>query len=153
MLDETEVVMHTENDFAPVAYLRIKRASLHPKESSTNKKVEVTPLLEDRFAELKDTVESLVLEVNSSGGAYAPPTNKGHSIPDRPLIRAIESWLAVGNIHKEPSLGSEITLDHEVRDCFLQLQGIRFANSLVGLILRPAVLQEFWSRMSYACRM
>jgi diphthine-ammonia ligase len=129
VLDETEVVMHTDNEFAPVAYLRIKRASLHPKESSTDGgRVEVLPLLEDRFIKLKNVVENSVLEgyENSSRGTYEP-TNEPHCIPDHPSTQTIGSWLAIGNIHPDPSLDSEIPLEELVRDCFIQLQGINLS--------------------------
>ena len=128
MLHETEVVLHTENDVAPVAYLRIKRASLHPKESSTYKRVEIPPLLKDKFADLKDTIETSAIRSNGSGGACTPPTVRTHHVPDQPSIRAIGPWLAVGNIHTGSFLDSEMTMDHEVRNCFLRLQGDRFAN-------------------------
>ncbi|KAG2369571.1 hypothetical protein BDR07DRAFT_1371140 [Suillus spraguei] len=80
VLDETEVVMHTDNESAPVAYLRIKRAS-----ESTDGRVEVPPLLEDSFSELKNVVENSVLEgcENISGGTYEP-TNRPHRISDHP---------------------------------------------------------------------
>ncbi|KAG2349032.1 hypothetical protein BDR05DRAFT_873705 [Suillus weaverae] len=131
VLDETEVVMHTDNEFAPVAYLRIKRASLHPKESSTDGRVEVLPLLEDRFGELKNVVENSVLDrhENSSSGTYEP-TNKPYRILDLPSTHAIGSWLAIGNIHPDPSLDSETPLEEQVRDCFTQLQGILESHDL-----------------------
>ncbi|KAG1872757.1 hypothetical protein C8R48DRAFT_695539, partial [Suillus tomentosus] len=96
VLDGTEVVMHTDNDFAPVAYLRIKQASLHLKESSTDGKVEVLPLFDDRFGELKNVVETSVLE----------------------------------QYEKDSSLDSEILLEEQVRDCFIQLQGILQSHDL-----------------------
>ncbi|KAG2152366.1 meiotically up-regulated 71 protein [Suillus cothurnatus] len=132
VLDETEVVMHTDNEFAPVAYLRIKRASLHPKESSTDGgRVEVLPLLEDRFIKLKNVVENSVLEgyENGSRGTYEP-TNEPHCIPDHPSTQTIGSWLAIGNIHPDPSLDSEIPLEELVRNCFIQLQGILESHDL-----------------------
>ncbi|KAG1892328.1 meiotically up-regulated 71 protein [Suillus subluteus] len=121
VLDETEVVMHTDNEFAPVAYLRIKRASLHPKESSTDSRVEVPPLLEDRF----------VLEgyENRFSGTYEP-TNKPRRVPDHPSTHTIGPWLAIGNIHPDPSLDSEIPLAEQVRNCFIQLQGILESHDL-----------------------
>lgn len=127
VLDETEVVMHTENDFAPVAYLRVKRASLHPKESFADKRVELPPLLEDKFLEIKDVADNTVVEVNSISEVNSVncPGPMARCIPDRPLIRAMGSWLAIGNLYQRPSLDLEITLDHEVRNCFHQLQGIR----------------------------
>ncbi|KAG1907061.1 meiotically up-regulated 71 protein [Suillus fuscotomentosus] len=130
-LDGTEVVMHTDNDFAPVAYLRIKQASLHPKESYTDGKVEIPPLLDDRFGELKNVVETSVLEryEKGSSGTYEP-INKLHHIPGHPSTHAIGSWLAIGNIHPDSSLDSEIPLEEQVRDCFIQLQGILQSHDL-----------------------
>ncbi|KAG0709763.1 hypothetical protein DFH29DRAFT_1012164 [Suillus ampliporus] len=132
VLDETEVVMHSDNDFAPVAYLRIKRASLHPKEPSSDERVEIPPLLEDRFGELKDIVNNPVLEEeeNRSSGAHNPPSNNSHHIPDQPSTRAVGSWLAVGNIHPGPPLDLEIPLDQQVRNCFIQLQEILESRDL-----------------------
>lgn len=142
--------MHTDNDFAPVAYLRIKQASLHPKESSTDGKVEVPPLLDDRFGELKNVVETSVLEQYEKGssGTYEP-TNKLHHIPDHPSTHAIGSWLAVGNIHSNLSLRSEIPLEEQVRDCFIQLQGINLPFTSFSYPV-PIGLQEFFNRTIYA---
>lgn len=152
VLDETEVVMHTDNEFAPVAYLRVKRASLHPKESSsTYGRVEVPALLEDRFGELKNVVENSVLGgyENISGCTYEP-INRSHRIPDHPSTHTIGSWLAIGNIHPNPSLDSETPLEEQVRDCFIQLQGILEAHDLrmedvvnITLLLPSLALKVF----------
>ncbi|KAG1755567.1 hypothetical protein EDB19DRAFT_1661988 [Suillus lakei] len=151
VLDETEVVMHTDNEFAPVAYLRIKRASLHPKQSSTDSRVETPPLLDERFGGLKDVTENSVLEghVNDSSDLYEPAIKPRH-IPDHPSTRAIGSWLAIGNIHPDPSLDSEIPLDHQVRNCFIQLQGILESCNLrmedvanITLLLPSLALEVF----------
>ncbi|KAG1752662.1 uncharacterized protein EDB91DRAFT_1103724 [Suillus paluster] len=135
VLDETEVVMHSDNDFAPVAYLRIKRASLHPKESSSNTRIETPPLLEDKFIELQTTLKNSVRkaeEQSRSSGAYpnSPPTTASYRILDRPSIHAVGSWLAVGNIHPVPPLDLGIPLDQQVRNCFIQLQGILLSRDL-----------------------
>ncbi|KAG1759806.1 hypothetical protein EDD22DRAFT_848950 [Suillus occidentalis] len=131
VLDETEVVMHTDNEFAPVAYLRIKQASLCPKESSMDGRVEVPPLLEDRFDELKNVVENSVIGgyETSSGGTYQP-TNRPRCIPDHPSTHAVGSWLAIGNIHPDSSLNSGIPFEEHVRDCFIRLQGILESHAL-----------------------
>jgi diphthine-ammonia ligase len=128
VLDETEVVMHTDNEFAPVAYLRIKQASLRPKESSMDGRVEVPPLLEDRFGELKNVVENSVIGEYETGssGTYQP-TSRPRCIPDHPSTHAIGSWLAIGNIHPDSSLNSGIPFEEHVRDCFIQLQGINLS--------------------------
>lgn len=128
VLDETEVVMHTDNEFAPVAYLRIKRTSLCPKESSMDGRVEVPPLLEDRFSELKNVVENSVVggHESDSGGTYQP-TNRPRCIPDHPSTHAVGSWLAIGNIHPDPSLNSGIPFEEHVLDCFIRLQGINLS--------------------------
>lgn len=137
--------MHTDNEFAPVAYLRIKRASLHPKESSMDGRVEVPPLLEDRFGELKNVVETSVIEghENGSSGTYQF-TNKPHRILDHPSKRAIGSWLAIGNIHPVPFSDSRISFGEQVRDCFIQLQGIDPSLTSFSYLI---VLQEFWNCM------
>ena len=77
--DEVETVVHSDNDFATVAYLRIKKASLQPKTSpSTADSLDVTvpPVLTEAFSDLRDMVsnhasshhrdESVVTDMKSS---------------------------------------------------------------------------------------
>ncbi|KAG2757390.1 hypothetical protein P692DRAFT_201843350 [Suillus brevipes Sb2] len=152
VLDETEVVMHTDNEFAPVAYLRIKQASLRPKESSMDGRVEVPPLLEDRFGELKNVVENSVIGEYETGssGTYQP-TSRPRCIPDHPSTHAIGSWLAIGNIHPDSSLNSGIPFEEHVRDCFIQLQGIleshdlRMADVANITLLLPSLAPEVFA--------
>lgn len=94
-------------------------------------RIEVPPLLEDRFDELKNVVENSVIggHKNGSSGTYQP-TNRPHCIPDHPSTHAVGSWLAIGNIHLDPSPNSGIPFEEQVRDCFIQLQGILESHDL-----------------------
>src|ERR1700685_746259 len=53
---EVETVIHADNDFATVAFLRIKNASLDPKDEQSLEDVQVPSLLDDDLLPVRDAV-------------------------------------------------------------------------------------------------
>lgn len=119
---ETETVIHSDNDFATVAYLRIKNATLEDKHSRLPIQPTVPSLLSEAFEQIHHTVHK----------SLSDPPIKSPSIPDEniaqlpkvadcPTIKRIGQWVAIADI--SVICTSDVSLEDEVRDCFLQLQG------------------------------
>ncbi|KAH7930747.1 hypothetical protein BV22DRAFT_1078565 [Leucogyrophana mollusca] len=123
ILNETEVVVHSENDFAPVAFLRLKSVSLERKSDGITMDARIPPLLEDRTTQLHDSVcasisQSEYTPVGHHASAFSPiaPQTGTSSI-----VRG--SWVSVANVHRDLSDDTAgLTIEDEVRSCFLQLQ-------------------------------
>lgn len=118
---DVETVIHSDNGFAAVSYLRIKRATLEEKQESRNG-LTVPPLLGKDFAR----IQALLLRSHhSTDGAI-------HGVSGAVVLQPIISphgssgsrgsgWVAIGNVFH---LGSQdITFEQEVVQCFCDLQG------------------------------
>ncbi|KAI0661073.1 hypothetical protein C8Q70DRAFT_912261 [Cubamyces menziesii] len=117
-LDEIETVVHSDNDFATVAYLRVKKASLQPKPVASLDDIIVPPVLAEPFSDIHELLSSLsppnpqVRLVDSQG---ATPNGISH--------RRIGNWVAVANVQRDlKTSSSEMTLEDEVRECFEKLK-------------------------------
>ncbi|KAH7887634.1 hypothetical protein F5I97DRAFT_862930 [Phlebopus sp. FC_14] len=123
---EKETVVVDDNDVAPVAYLRIKKARLVNKDVSTeNLNVIVPPLLEAPFDYARRELVQLVgahndvpsLTVSEFVPSSHPPADLG------PSVRVIGPWIAVGNVH----LASDTVtrpIGEAVTRCFEILQAL-----------------------------
>lgn len=128
---EVETVIHADNDFATVAFLRIKNATLESKEETDIDDVQVPSLLEDEFLGVRDAVlrsqESLITtdEILDLSSVLEPESLQSSS-------RRLESWVAVSNICLEvKETENNITIEDEVIECFHKLQGnIHFGSSV-----------------------
>ena len=123
--DEVETVVHSDNDFATVAYLRIKKASLQPKTSpSTADSLDVTvpPVLTEAFSDLRDMISN---HASSHHRDASVVTDMRSSVSSPDLIsRKLGRWVAVANVQRnlcEQQL--EVSLEDEVRECFETLKG------------------------------
>ncbi len=122
-----ETVVHSDNDFATVAYLRVKKASLQPKTSEALH-VTIPPVLAEPFSIVRDVVSNH-LSPRRDGGRDAPEPLKS------PLCRRAESrkigpWVAVSNVQRD--LGEhprDLPIEDEVRECFETLQGTEAPQS------------------------
>ncbi|TFK55996.1 hypothetical protein OE88DRAFT_1622520 [Heliocybe sulcata] len=145
VLTETEPVVHSDNDFASVSYLRIKSAVLEAKGDSTHFPVEVPPVLEDEFASLADALSRTARAEHPQ-----PVDDEKPEYQCRPYLHGSTSsrmrsdWAAVANIHRNID-DAEITLEEEVRECFAKLESIL---DLMSLELRNcAIINIFLSSM------
>lgn len=115
--DETEVVIHSDNDFATVAYLRIKSATLVPKlESFDPATVRIPPLLkgdsgESMSLDEKSSVLDTSLSQSSEGSSYHPASS---------IKRG--NWAAVANIQTVLDT-RDLSISDEVSSCFELLRG------------------------------
>ena len=123
-----ETVIHSDNDFASVAFLRIKAARLEAKVTTTTSVVYVPPLLDDEFM----AVYEVVLQSQQTDLITSQAQIEGSSFrhPKVPLIRCrrVGAWVSISNV-QSPSKGS--TLKDEVTRCFELLIG-EFAAVTMG---------------------
>lgn len=112
-------MIHSDNDFASVAYLRIKGARLEEKVATTID-VKPPPLLEDEYV----TVYKAVSQSQQAHSITSQALIKSFSFlhPNASLIRSrqVGPWVSISNV-QSPSEGS--TLQDEVKTCFKLLIG------------------------------
>jgi len=117
---DVETVVHSDNGFAAVSYLRVKGATLEEKPASGND-LTVPPLLEIDFARIQTllrgdhSVDSSIPTVSEPAACQSTIQPRGSS------ISRCGSWVAVGNVFCETGHG--ITFEDEVTQCFCDLQG------------------------------
>ncbi|PIL37068.1 hypothetical protein GSI_00760 [Ganoderma sinense ZZ0214-1] len=119
-LDEVETVVHSDSDFATVAYLRIKSASLVAKEHLAESDVTIPSILSETFSHLHDVISG-----TSSPQAEDENTQKQHSVPIAVPIgsKRVGNWIAVTNLQREvDEQAFDISVEDEVRECFEKLR-------------------------------
>ena len=133
-------MVHSDDGFATVAYLRVRKACLVPKPAAVYT-VPVPPLLEDKYAMMAVDLDShFSLESN----AHASAPDVYHTSPSS-MSRG--PWVSVSNIQR--SNGSrntfpEITIEDEVTECFGIMKGdmnddaynSHITQSVPGLLLQ-----------------
>lgn len=120
---ETETVIHSDNGFATVAYLRIKKAKLEDKLNKSPEPI-IPTLLDAHFVELEEklsqagtvgvisgTIDAVVSEMPSEPSIQAPTHHERHH------------WVAIGQVQCR-TLQNNLTIEEEVHECFQQLQGM-----------------------------
>ncbi|KAI5830420.1 hypothetical protein K523DRAFT_381775 [Schizophyllum commune Tattone D] len=117
-LENVETVIHSDNDFATVAYLRIKSATLEPKpESSAHFEVAIPPLLDEDATDVREAVEkSQSVDVPRPDGDSLSIESPG-TLPKDISVREAEDWVAIGNI-QHPSPDASLSLEDEMTACF-----------------------------------
>ncbi|KAI0251255.1 hypothetical protein BJV78DRAFT_1275365 [Lactifluus subvellereus] len=123
---ETETVIHSDNDFATVAFLRIRRASLDTKpEQSLD--VAVPTLLDQPYRHIAEDLQARILNNSQSPGRIEPQgfhsSNKAlETRLTTPTSIHFGNWVSIGNIHRGTRDTSDMPLEDEVRECFRILQ-------------------------------
>ncbi len=133
-----ETVIHSDNDFATVAYLRIRNAVLIPKEETRTANPRLPPLLENRFSEILDRVtESSQSEEStpSSGGTTSTPSMSEFGTRSKQT----GLWVAVGDVQRTTQ--GEMSVADEVRECFHILEGYYFLPVPIGDLISNDVDQ------------
>lgn len=118
---DVETVIHSDSDFATVAFLRIKGARLEAKAGTSTAVVCIPPLLDDEYL----TVYEAILQSQQTNliSSQAQIESKSLRHPKVPLIRSrqVGAWVSISNV-QSPSEGS--TLKDEVTRCFELLIGV-----------------------------
>ncbi|KAI0375551.1 hypothetical protein BV20DRAFT_1058734 [Pilatotrama ljubarskyi] len=117
-LDEVETVVHSDNDFATVAYLRIKRATLQPKPDARHHEVIIPPLLVEPFSDIRISMPPW-----TPARTIEPRSDMTHLNSPTSRHRHVGKWVAVANIQREVrDQAEELSLEEEVRACFEKLR-------------------------------
>ncbi|KIP07008.1 hypothetical protein PHLGIDRAFT_106172 [Phlebiopsis gigantea 11061_1 CR5-6] len=121
ILEDTETVIHSDNDFATVAYLRIKNAVLEDKDAAPINPA-VPSQLEERFEELHEEMGD---SLQSKQSEVKPPSYD----PEAAVLffastsRRVDHWVVVSSIHRNLSRGMHaIPIEDEVTECFQTLK-------------------------------
>ncbi|KAJ7929912.1 hypothetical protein B0H13DRAFT_2228328 [Mycena leptocephala] len=125
LLTEVETVIHSDSDFATVAYLRIKNAVLHRKSNATPAVFHVPTSLGERFAPVRDHIATLeVQEEPPSPMKYARsvPNQPSHVADNNTQSKKIGSWIAISNVYSNMDGESGRSIEEEVKQCFAVLQ-------------------------------
>ncbi|KAL1747673.1 hypothetical protein HDZ31DRAFT_80245 [Schizophyllum fasciatum] len=130
-LENVETVIHSDNDFATVAYLRIKGAILESKPGpAVPVEVTVPPLLEDELQVIRDAVTTSQASTSPSQTTNPLSTEKSnHGDPQGVTLKKAADWIAIGNIQHSTPDGS-LALEDEVSSCFELLQKQLSVHSL-----------------------
>ena len=117
---DVETVIHSDNGFAAVSYLRVKAATLEEK-SEGGEDLAVPPLLETDFARIQTLLRS------------DQPAGSLTHVVSEPVVRqpTVQScglsglrrggWVAIGNVLC--TIGQDVTFEEEVAQCFCHMQG------------------------------
>ncbi|KAI9001096.1 hypothetical protein BD414DRAFT_452111 [Trametes punicea] len=127
-LDEVETVVHSDNDFATVAYLRIKEASLHPKIDTGVYKITVPPVLTEPFSRIRDRVSSSTQDLSLSDSM---PFVGPRLFCQTSSHRRIGNWVAIANVQRDlEDQNQELSIEQEMRQCFEKLKRTLAIHSL-----------------------
>ncbi|KAI0089326.1 hypothetical protein BDY19DRAFT_1041644 [Irpex rosettiformis] len=118
-LEETETVIHSDNDFATVAYLRIKRATLQEKEAS-EPDPPVPPLLDEEYEQVQSIVQTR-LSLEHTTTSPPPQYSPTDALVFRSSSSRRESWVAVTSTRTH-DFQKNISLEEEVHECFQSLK-------------------------------
>ncbi|TPX35682.1 hypothetical protein SmJEL517_g01903 [Synchytrium microbalum] len=107
VLDETAVVIHSDDAFAPVAYLKCKRAHVEEKQTFG-----LTSELREQILNAALSVQAVDVRHNEADAE--PPSNTSYiTIPVTPTVNSIHPYLAIGQVTPSSETG---TIDDQVDD-------------------------------------
>jgi len=113
---DTEIVIHSDNDFATVAFLRIKDATLEPKDGNANADVEIPSLLDEHFEVVRRSLVQLERD---------PSRSDSHTPTERLELKVSSvrkgKWIAVANVQANVTV--DMSIEEEVTQCFKILNG------------------------------
>ncbi|KAF9451656.1 adenine nucleotide alpha hydrolases-like protein [Macrolepiota fuliginosa MF-IS2] len=122
-LYDVETVIHSDNAFATVAYLRIKDAELQPKDNENYGAITIPSFIEDDFIVVHDRL--LVEATRNEPKSSEPEFSGGEEGNITTSSSRQGNWVSVCNIQREDPK-DEISLEDEVIECFAILQGDKF---------------------------
>ncbi|KAG6869305.1 hypothetical protein C0993_000058 [Termitomyces sp. T159_Od127] len=122
ILSEVETVIHSDNSFATVAFLRIKNAHLEPKPSFQDFELDIPAMLQGEFATLSNAVEWSVPSAEIEIG-NREPTHPNHPNFSHAAGRQVGPWVSISNIERvTQESATELTIEEEVTECFQLLE-------------------------------
>ncbi|KAF7292378.1 Diphthami-syn-2 domain-containing protein [Mycena chlorophos] len=113
LLNEVETVIHSDNDFATVAFLRVKNAELQEKDDTSGADCAVPELLDEEWLAVRESVTHVPSAVD--------PPRPGSALAMSGVVsKEVNGWISVCNIVATQMEG--ISIEAEVQQCFGALQ-------------------------------
>ncbi|GJE84099.1 diphthine--ammonia ligase [Phanerochaete sordida] len=120
-LVETETVIHSDSDFATVAYLRVKNATLEEKVAVTVDPT-VPPVLEESYDSVRESVEQSLRSQNQSVEMLPYDAEAAILYYPGQSAKRVGSWVVVPYVHGDIDRDSTVPIEDEVKQCFQKLQ-------------------------------
>ena len=126
-------MIHSDNSFATVAFLRVKKAVLEPKQRVNSFYLPIPSLLDDEFSSIR---QSIMEEPRPIDSISSHPIGKAMILsssqdPFHATIRSkrLGSWVCIANVQAlAENSDADISLEDEVRECFRILEGGRLLS-------------------------
>ncbi|KAF6750755.1 hypothetical protein DFP72DRAFT_1139098 [Ephemerocybe angulata] len=152
VLKDVETVIHSDNDFATVAYLRVKEAELEPntmnpipgyytrcKEVGSEVPIlPVPPLLEEKYSELLEEDREAGPDISSLSLEENPdlPGAAGQDLVFPTRSRKVQDWISVASVQRAAE-SADMSIEEEVTECFKILASMHIPSfTISGLRLR-----------------
>ncbi|KAG5651969.1 hypothetical protein H0H81_006784 [Sphagnurus paluster] len=122
VLTDVETVIHSDNDFATVAFLRIRNAVLEEKAAEQDFELAIPPLLDAEYLRLRDAVASSQ-EISWTLSCIHTNEMKPFEGTVVANTKKLNPWISVSNIQRELQTPPvELSIEDEVVECFELLQ-------------------------------
>jgi len=121
---ETETVIHSDSDFATVAFLRIRRVSFDPK-TEQSPDIAVPALLDYPYRRVMEDIQARFADDDDRVERVQTPSYPDWALGTQlpvPMLRRMENWIAISNVHRDSRDTSDMLLEDEIRACFQVLQ-------------------------------
>jgi diphthine-ammonia ligase len=118
---DTEIVIHADNDFATVAFLRIKKAELQRK-FHHSRTVLIPPILDDKYKAIEQAALHFHTQQKPGSLDVSSPIFCHPSL-SRPAQIYKGSYASVSNVQVDPAAYNNYTIEEEVKKCFQILSG------------------------------
>ncbi|EPT03708.1 hypothetical protein FOMPIDRAFT_49117 [Fomitopsis schrenkii] len=106
-LTETETVIHSDNGFATVAYLRVKNAALEQKYGVVSVRPEVPPVLSGEFVSIRHTVAYIIEGTDHCRSDWPQTVQHPQRVAESGSVRKIGRWVTRALILEPHALTTE----------------------------------------------
>lgn len=124
---DTEIVIHADNDFATVAFLRIKKAELQRK-SHHSRTALIPSTLDNKYKAIKQAAFHFHTQQKPRSLDISSPIFCHPSL-SRPAQSSKGSYVSVSNVQMDPVAHNNYTIEEEVKKCFQILSGEQTVTS------------------------
>ncbi|KAJ3802020.1 hypothetical protein GGU11DRAFT_828540 [Lentinula aff. detonsa] len=117
VLTDVETVIHSDHDFAVVAYLRVKNARLEPKSSpDAPGHLTVPPLLDEDYEAIRASILEAEPNYSSLSAVSFDSFSLDYSLDFPTSTKRQGKWIAVTNVQSQCT--ADETIEDEVTKCF-----------------------------------
>ncbi|GBE79662.1 Diphthine--ammonia ligase [Sparassis crispa] len=120
---EVETVIHSDSDFATVAYLRVKNAVLESKTEAVTPDPAVPPLLSESYEQIRDMVSASLSSQPQLANDDIELSSKAEHCDSGVFSKRFGDWVSVTNVTiATPGSPTTLSIEDEVEQCFQKLQ-------------------------------